>query len=305
MIRAALVDTETRLVTHTVDWEVPDNGQYLWPLAEDRVLVHVGAELRVYGQGLKIQNRVSIDGPLAFVRVTPDGSFIAIGVIHERYSPELRAQLSENLGGEPEEDVDIVVLNRNFEPIATSNSRSSLMAPTLLNEGQATLLAQPNMRYRIFMQSWDKQASTLARFTSSCTPELSSIAPDLIFLVSCDKQSEELEYRVLRSNGKLVLKGLSTWNECGYTAEGSANHEAFVVKIVQSIRPVPGGAPFSAADFTSEELGVYRAADGKRLLGVSVGSPSSSRAGFALAPDGSQLAVLTRDQVAIFSVPRK
>ena len=74
---------------------------------------------------------------------------------------------------------------------------------------------------------------------------------------------------------------------------------------MQSTRPVPEGATFSAADLTSEALGVYRAADGKRLLNVLVGSPSSSRDGFALAPDGSQLAVLTRDQIAVYPVPVK
>ena len=90
-----------------------------------------------------------------------------------------------------------------------------------------------------------------------------------------------------------------------FAAGGSANHQVFAVKTVQSTRPVPEGAPFSAGDFSSEALGVYRAADGKRLLSVVVGSPSSSRDGFALAPDGSQLAVLNRDQLQIYSVPQK
>ena len=53
VIRAAVVDTETRRVTHTVDWELPDNRQFLWPLGEGRVLVHVGSELRVYGDGIE------------------------------------------------------------------------------------------------------------------------------------------------------------------------------------------------------------------------------------------------------------
>jgi len=66
------------------------------------MLAHVGSELRVYGEGLKIHDRVSIDGPLAFVRVTPDGNFVAIGVIRERHTPELHAQLSESLGSDPE-----------------------------------------------------------------------------------------------------------------------------------------------------------------------------------------------------------
>lgn len=305
VIRAAVVDTATRRVTHTADWELPDEGQYLWPLADGLVLVHVGSELRVYGAGLKIQDRLGLTGPLDFVRVTPDGSFIAVGVIHERHSAELHAQLRESLGAEPEEDVDILVLNRRFEAIATAKTRSSLLPPTLLNEGQVKLLAQPEMRYRILMQDWDNHTSTFARFESSCMPDLSSIAPDLIFMVSCGKESEEFEYRVLHPNGKLAMKSMPTWGDFGFAAAGSANHEVFAVKTVQSTRPVPAGAPFSAADFSSEALGVYRAADGKRLLSVVVGSPSSSRDGFALAPDGSQLAVLNRDQIQLYSVPQK
>jgi hypothetical protein len=304
VIRAALVNTETHRVTHTVNWEMLDNRQYLWPLADGRVLVHVGSELRVYGEGLQIQNRVSLDGPLAFVRVTPDSSFIAVGVLRERHTPELHAALRENLNGDPEEDVNILVLNRTFETIAKSTAQSNLMAPTLLNEGQVTLAAQSNMRYRISMVTWDDHASVLARFVSSCTPQLSSIAPDLIFLVSCDKQSGR-EYRVLRPNGKLALKGDSTLNECGHAAEGSANQEAFVVKIVESTLPVPSGSPMSASQFSSEELRVYRTADGKRLLSVHAAPPSMSRDGYALAPDASQLAVMTREQIVVYAVPGK
>ena len=78
-----------------------------------------------------------------------------------------------------------------------------------------------------------------------------------------------------------------------------------MVKIVQSSVPVPPGAPLNAAHFSSEELRVYRATDGKRLLAVRAGSPSLSRDGYALAPDASQLAVLTRDALAFYPVPGK
>ena len=305
VIRAVLVDTETRGIRRTVDWELPDNRQYLWPLTGGHVLVHVGSELRLYGERLKIEKRVPLPGPLAFVRVTPDGSFVAIGIVHERHSPELHDQMKESLGAEPEEDVGIQVLDSNFETIARSTARSGLMAPTLLNEGQATLLAQPGGAYRIVLRTWDSHVSTIARFTSSCTPEISSIAPDLVFLLSCDKFTNGRQYRVLRSNGKPALQGVPMLNECGHSAAGSDDRKAFVVKVVESSLPMPPNQPFSAADFSSEELRVYRASDDKRLLSVHLNSPSSSRDGYALAPDASQLAILTRDQVAIYSVPSK
>jgi hypothetical protein len=305
VIRAALLDTGTRQVIRTVDWELPDNREYLWPLAENRVLVHVASELRVYGSGLKIWRRVPLDGPLAFVRVTPDGSFIAMGVTRERHSPQLHAELKQSLQTDPEEDVDVMVLNRDFETIARTNAREGLMPPTLLNEGQARLLAQPNMRYRLAMETWDSQPSTLARFNSSCIPELSSFAPDLIFLVSCNQHNGLREYRVLQANGKLTLKGSSDPNEYGQAAKGSGIAGTFVVTALRSDVPLVPGDPFSADKFSSEALSVYRAADGKRLLGVRVASPSLSRDCYALAPDSSQLAVLSRDQISIYSVIRK
>lgn len=303
IIRAVIFDTSARKVTHRVDWELPDDGPFLWPIFKDRILVHVASELRVYGAGLRILNRIPLDGPLDFVRVTPDGNFLAVGVLHERHASELHRQLTEELGAQPEEDVEIRVYNSRFEPIASSVTHSRLVAPTLLNEGQATLLAQSNMRYRIFLQGWDNKSSTLARFNSSCTPEISAITSGLLFMVSCDKQNDEVEYRVLRSDGKLALKGISDPYQYGYEVQGSANQRAFVVKSIVSTRPASAGSAFSAADFASEELRVYRAGDSKRLLSISVTSPSSSRDGFALSPDGSELAVLTRDQVAVYAVP--
>ncbi len=305
VIRAALIDPDTRRVTRTVDWDLPDDGPYLWPLAGGRTLIHAGSELRVYGEGLKIEKRIPLDGPLAFVRVTPDKSFIAIGVMHERHTPELHAALRESLGGDPEEDVAVTVLNREFEKIAQSSVRSHLMPPTLLDEGQARMLAGPDMRFRIAMHTWDGRDATIARFRSSCAPELSSLAPDLLFLVSCAKQSEGREYRILRTDGNLELRGLANLNECGLSAQTSADGQEFVVKTVQSGIPMTTGALFSGNDLTSEELGVYRARDGKRLLAARVGTPSTSRDGFALSNDGSELAVMTRDQIAIFSVPQK
>ncbi len=304
VIRAALIDTETQRVLRTVDWDLPDNGDYLWALTEGRVLVHVGSELRVYGEDLHILKRIPLEGPLNFVRVSPDGTFLAVGVTHERHTPELHVQLRESLEGDPEEDVNVVVLNQDFELIAKSSTASGVMAPTLLDKGQARLLAQPNLRYRVAFLTWDNQASTLARFSSRCTPELSGLAPDLIFLVSCDKQTGVREFRVLRSNGKLALKGGSGSEDFDHVAKASPNRQTFVVKTVQSTIPLTASGRFIEEDLSTAQLEVYRASDSKRLLGVRVGSPSTSRDGYALAPDSSALAVLTRGQISIYSIAK-
>ena len=65
------------------------------------------------------------------------------------------------------------------------------------------------------------------------------------------------------------------------------------------------GDAFGASSPDPEEFGVYRAEDGKRLFGARVRSPSTSLDGYVLAIDGSQLAVLTRDEVSIYLVGQR
>lgn len=165
------------------------------------------------------------------------------------------------------------------------------------------LLAQADRHYRIAILGWNGHTSTVARFASGCTPRMSSIAPDLIFLVSCDKQADFRDYRLLHADGKPLLMGRSTLNEIGHAIESSANQQFFVVKSVESSSAVHPNASFSSDDLVAEKLSVYRTADGKRLLTVRVGLPSSSTSGYALSPDGSQLAVFNREQISVYSVP--
>ena len=302
IIRAADIDTKTRRILHSVDWELPDENEYLWQLPGDRALVHVGAELRVYGPGLKVEERIMLDGPLAFVRVAPNGNFITAGVVEQRHSAELRAALRDSVE-DFEEDVNVWVLNGKLEVIARSAARSGIIAPTLLNEGQAKLLAQPNNRYRIAMLGWDNKAGTIAHFTSGCAPAMESLSPDLIFLTSCDRQTRARQYRVLHADGRPAMKSGNDPNDCDQAAKGGADGTTFVVKTVQSNLPAPAGNLFNAAEFAGEDLTVYRAEDGKRLLGVRVSQPSPSRDGFALSPDNAHLAVLTREAVELYEVP--
>jgi hypothetical protein len=303
VIRAVLLDTGSHAVMQAVDWELADFGRYLWQLDGNRILVHVGNELRVYSSGLKVEFRTPLTGPLAFVRIAPNGKLIAVATLRERHSAELHAKLREGSGGEPEEDVDVLILDKEFKTIGGTSTSSGLLPPTLLNEGQVKLLAQPKNRYRLAMSTWDNKTATLARFASLCTPDLSSVAPDLLFLMTCDQTSGATEYRVLRADGKLLLTGKAGPREVGQDAIGNNQNQTFAVKVVRANRELSSGGWFRGSELESEEVRVYRASDGKRLLAVRVEDPGTNRGDYALSPDGSQLAILAGSEIRLFPVP--
>jgi hypothetical protein len=157
--------------------------------------------------------------------------------------------------------------------------------------------------YRLELIGWDNQSRNLGSFRSSCRPELSSLAPDLAFLVSCREVSQVKDYRVLRTDGRPVLKGQSLLNELGHAAIGNEATRSFAVKIVQASQPLLPGQVFQTTDLESMDFSLYQAEDGKHLFSVRVSDPPASSGGFALAPDGKHLAVLTRSRIAFYLIP--
>lgn len=303
LIRAVLLNAATHDVVRAVDWEIPDSHRYLWPFDGDRILVHVGNELRVYSSDLEAERSIPLAGPLLFVRIAPSGGLVAVATLRERHSAELHAKLRSELGNEPEEDVDLAILNQDLNPIAKVSTVSNLMPPTLLNEGQVRLQSEPGQWYRLAMSTWENRRSALARFHSYCTPDVTSTAPDLLFLLTCSAPDGNTEYSVLRADGRVLLRGDSNPEELGHEVIGNHRSLTFAVKVVHAERSIFPSTIYKSSELDSEQVRVYRAEDGKRLLAVRVKNPIASHGGYALSPDGSQLAVLAGSDIEFYSVP--
>lgn len=302
-IHAVLLDTETSQVLSTADWELPDRGKYLWQLSGGRILVHERDELLVYDSQLALTSRVPLGGPLAFVQTSPNGELTMVAVIKEGHIDEFPAAPRDAFEDGPKEDVEILILDRQFKTIARAATTSDVMPPILLNEGRVTLLAQSRKHYRLAMLTWENQTLTLARFSSQCTPNLLSLAPDLVFVRTCSSVSGSAEFRVLRPDGKVIMHRRSDSQDLGQEAKGNTGSQTFAVKVMHAASPIYSGWYFHPSDLVAEEIRVYRAKDGKRLATVRAEGPTASHDGYSLSPDGSQLAVLSGTQISIYPVP--
>jgi hypothetical protein len=169
-IRGILFNLQTLKVEQTLEWRVPDTGQYLWPVGTDKALIHVGRELRLYGPELKPEQKVALDGPLAFVRISPSGTYFAVGVVRERHSEATHRELLESEEREPEEDVEVRVLDVNLKTLAAVLRSSRDVPPVLSDEGEISIPMIGKNRWRIVEHSWDGQRRVLARVNSTCMP---------------------------------------------------------------------------------------------------------------------------------------
>jgi len=303
IVRAALIDLLTMKVVRTVDWRVHDAQQYLWSMGNDRVLIHVGEELRMYGPGLKLEQKLALGGPLAFARVSPSGSYVAVGAIRERHSEDVHRQLAEAEAREPEEDVEVKVLDANFHTLATVMRSSRELPPILSDEGEIRLSTIGKNRWRISEHSWTGEQRMLKQLDSTCRPEIASLPPDLLFVTGCDRLAEGKWYRILRPDGKLVLKGSSPSTENGHRASGSAGSRVFAVGITELAKAIDDSSAFHSSDVKDLHVAVYRVEDGKKLTAVTISDPLPTLQTFALSPDGRQLAVLDNSQIVFYALP--
>jgi hypothetical protein len=300
-IHAVVVDPATSKVLSSADWLLPDAGEFMWQLAGGRVLVHVGNELRIYGEGMQIERQIPLDGPLKFVRLSPNGKLMAVAIVRETHSPEQHADLRETLNTEPPENVEISVLDEDFKLVAHATTSSVIMPPTLLNEGQVQLLAMSKKQYLLKLARWNGEATVVARFPSACIPDVASFAPDFLLVATCEVSTGAHEYRVLRSTGKVVLRGRPDPQMAGPSAQGNGRY--FAVKNLHSTLSTLHGAHFQGSDLDYEEVRVFQSNDGRLLTSVRLQAPPPSHGAYALSPDGARLAVIADAKVNLFAVP--
>jgi len=299
--RGVLIDLQRREVLRTVDWRVPDSGRYLWPLGENRVLIHVGQELRAYGPGLQLSDRIPLEGPLAFVQISPASEFFAVGVIRERHTREIHRRLEELELREPEEDVEIRLLDSRFRPLTTIMRSSRLPPPVLLNDGEVQIHSVARNRWQFVENTWTGERRVLAVAGSTCVPRADSMPGNLLFVLGCDSQGSRW-YRILRGDGKVVLKGWSSSSELGQTAGGNVGRNAFAIRIVEAADSRSLQSVFRPSELTSSHVAVYQATNGHRIFSIGFRDLVPAVQTFAISPREDQMAILKAGEIVFYRV---
>jgi hypothetical protein len=300
--RGVLIDLQRKEVLRTVDWRVPDSGRYLWPLGENRVLIHVGQELRAYGPGLQLSDQIPLEGPLAFVQISPTSEFFAVGVIRERHTREIHRRLQEVELREPEEDVEVRLLDSRFRSLTTIMRSSRLPPPVLLNDGEVQIHRIARNRWQFVENTWTGERRVLAVASSTCVPHADSMPGNLLFVLGCDRQPNSRWYRVLRGDGKVVLKGWSSSSELGQTAGGNVGRNAFAIRIVKAADSRSLQSVFKPSDLKSSHVAVYRATNGHHIFSIGVRDLVPAVQTFAISPREDQMAILKAGEIVFYRV---
>ena len=301
-IRGVLVSAADGRRLRVVDWLVPDQGAYLWPLDRGRVLVHVGNALVVYGRDLEEEARWEIQGSLLFVTISPSRTLILTAVKREKYDAATFRRLADFVGS-PEavqEDCDLIALNGQLEQTSSHPLTEIPVQPSLLDSGMVSLTQGPRSLWRVEETYWDQRGKRLAELASGCVPVLQTLPANLLFVSGCQADSRSKWYRILRGDGKTLLRGATSNGGIPEFANATPSGSVFAIGVEQAVVDVDWNTGMHIADLETMTVAVYRASDGKRVYATKVHSHAVDRRVFALSDSGERLAVLADDSVRIY-----
>jgi hypothetical protein len=228
---------------------------------------------------------------------------MAVGVIRERHTEAIHQELRDAEDREPEEDVEVKVLDSNFHPLASVMRSSREVPPVLSEDGEIRIPTIGKNRWRIAEYTWSGQRRILTQVASTCRPEAASVPPNLLFVTGCNRLGDGKWFRILRPDGKLVLKGESLSTEKGYIASGTVGSNFFAIGGIELTKAMDDASPFHSSDLKSLRVAVYRSENGKKITGVTIPDPLPSVQTFALSPDRRHLAIIASDQIVFYSFP--
>jgi hypothetical protein len=302
-VRAVLLDPATLQVKRILDWQIQGEGQYIWHAGPGHILVHLGHNLRLLDPNLTVLREFILAGQLAFVSSSPSGDHVAVGILHERHTRAMHEELVETLKTQPEEDVDVHLLDGDLRVQLTLRQSSSLPPPVLTDAGEVRVNSSGLNRWLIREYGWDHTTRTIAKVTSQCRPDLATPLPGAVFVMGCNGSSNQNWYRMLRLDGHPIL------NSHGSTADleqaaSSSNQADFTVRVVRANSAISRGHFFFKQDLKEQEISVYRTNDGKRLFFTIGPGISLAKQSFALSPAGAQLAVLSDLTISLYPIPQ-
>lgn len=299
-IRAVLIDPRTKSVIRVVEWRVRGNDAYLWRYGQGQVLVHMEHELRLFNGDLAPVRSIPMEGTIKWIASSPTTDHIAVGVLKQRYSLD-EYHSFEQSGQRPEQDLEVRVYDHDWNLVSLSLRSSTSPEPVLSDGGELRVKRVSAGHWKISEYSWDKSVHDVATVRSVCRPLLSAPEPGLTFVTGCGATTDDDWYRMLRRDGHPLVKAESGPDEIVQSAEAAADGE-FAVRVIKASSPRSEDQPFDRDDVVKEEIGVYRASDGRRISSVVTDDFVLAQHSYALSPTGTQMAVVGSSAIFLYNI---
>ena len=308
--RAVVVDLQSNTRAMQTEWSLGDYGQFVWPLQNGKFLLRRCANLSKVDANFEEEPIAGAHGAPILLEMSPGGTRLLLEWKEDLHLQE-RAKVAAGqiTNGTPSASVDPRRILADFlkmDPLAIM-AKSRLDVPAylpVLRDGFLEMEGLPHDRWRIDFQPYQGKLQVVTTFRSGCQPGVYSLTDTTFFVDTCN------EYFSAKSRQAYDLKGHLLWHD---TVDLRSVHPQVAIAQDESVfaiataKTINYAAPSMLNNLDAEagqDINVYSAQMGKKLLSVTTTPIYTAGGNFALSPKGDHLAVLQNGAIEIYPIQK-
>jgi hypothetical protein len=311
VIRADVLELPTGKIVAEDQWLLHDRGRYLWPVANDKVMLRIGSRLYEADNKLHLKPLYASPTELEQVETSPDGNLLTVESVLERHTPEEHERLMKKAAlsgsGPPGEDVQVRMI-RLDQPKLMLNAHAEVAGD--LPATVDGFLTQEHLKenvWNIRFHPYEKPEPTggdiVAQIESACDPSEKVLNRQSVLVLSCRPGHDD------RYVAAYSLKSQKLWDgrwQSNFTwpafrvARGGAS---VAISWLAVNHAVSARDPINDNEVQNQVLSVLDSRTGSLRIALMLKPIVSAGGNFALSADGNRLAVLNHGAIEVYDLP--
>jgi hypothetical protein len=311
VIHADVLELPTGKVVAEDQWLMHDRGRYLWRLANDKVMLRIGA--RLYEMDIKLHLKPLFASPteLEEVEISPDGKVLVVESELEKHTPEEHERLAKKaaLSGSkpPSEDVQIRMMRLDQPKLMLSAHADVAGDLPATIDGFFTQERLKEGVWNIRFHPYEKPEPTggdiVAQIDSACEPSEKVLNQQSVLVLSCRPGHDDRFVAAYSLKSRKLWDGRwqsnFTWPAFRMAQDGAS----VAISWLALSHAVSARDPINDDEVQNQVLSVLDSRTGSLRIALLLKPIVSAGGNFALSSDGNRLAVLNHGAIEVYDLP--
>jgi hypothetical protein len=292
-------------------WLMHDRSRYLWPLANNKVMLRIGSHLFKTDDTLHLKPLYKSPTDLEEVEISPDGRLLTVESELEKHTPEQHERLAKHAAqvGDrpPSEDVQIRMM-RLDQPKLMLSAHADVAGdlPATINGFFSQEQANENV-WRVRFHPYEKSEPTggdiVTQVDSACAPSEKVLNERSILVLSCPRGHDDRFVAAYSLDRQKLWDGRWQSNFTWPVFRVAQSGTSVAISWLAVNHPVSAMASINDDEVQNQVLSVLDSRTGALRLAILLKPIVSAGGNFALSADGNRLAVLNHGSIEVYDLP--
>ncbi|HET9099598.1 MAG TPA: hypothetical protein VFN62_04345, partial [Acidobacteriaceae bacterium] len=303
MVHAVVFQLPSGRVIKQADWELYDFMDFLWGMADGKLLLRRCNRLESIGPDLDPQVLIQGIGTVEDVSFSPDHSMV---VVQEKVKADAEDKLSGALPSVLAQETETQHTNVSFIELNPVHmiGRAEISSPSvipIISNGLFEVLTAPNDQWVVNLQVFRGAEREIATIHSLCPPVIQALSNTMFMATTCPK-GDRRSFQGYNLQGSLLWQISLAPDQYDPQLILIPSGVHFAIESLRLTHPHAALDPLTKEDVLGEDIDIYDTLSGARSATFETSPAYTGGRNVDFSPDGTRMAVLHHGAIEVYSL---